>query len=115
MAVDEFGDAVGVVTLDNVLNELVGKINDEFDVRRHGIVRISESEFDTEGSLALHLLTEETGIKFPKTEVSTIGGYITDLLGRLPARGESVTIGEYLATVAETDGRKVLIVNFKKL
>jgi len=115
LAVDEYGDAVGVVTLDNILNELVGKINDEFDVKRNGIVRISDSEFETEGSLALHLLTEDTGIKFPKTEVSTIGGYVTELLGRLPARGESVIIGEYLATVAETDGRKVLIVNFKKL
>jgi CBS domain containing-hemolysin-like protein len=115
LAVDEYGDAVGVVTLDNILNELVGKINDEFDVKRHGFVRISDSEFETEGSLALHLLTEDTGIKFPKTEVSTIGGYVTELLGRLPARGESVIIGEYLATVAETDGRKVLIVNFKKL
>ena len=52
--------------------------------------------------------------KFEETEVSTIGGYITHLLGHLPVRGESVRIGEYTATVAETDGRRILKVHFKK-
>jgi Mg2+/Co2+ transporter CorC len=46
--------------------------------------------------------------------VSTIGGYITQLLGHLPARGESLRIGDYTATVAETDGRRILKVHFKK-
>ena len=46
--------------------------------------------------------------------MSTIGGYITQLLGHLPARGESIRIGDYTATVAETDGRRILKVHFKK-
>ena len=114
IAVDEYGGAVGVVTLDNVLEELVGSIHDEFDTQEEEITKIRDGEFNAEGTLALHDLAEETGLKFEETEVSTIGGYITQLLGHLPVRGERVEIGEYVATVAETDGRRVLLVNFKK-
>jgi CBS domain containing-hemolysin-like protein len=114
IAVDEYGGAVGIVTLDNVLEELVGSIHDEFDTQEEEITRIREGEFDADGTLALHDLAEVTGLKFEETEVSTIGGYITHLLGHLPVRGESVRIGEYTATVAETDGRRILKVHFKK-
>ena len=114
VAVDEYGGAVGIVTLDNVLEELVGSIHDEFDTREEEITKIRDGEFDTDGTLALHDLTEETGLKFEETEVSTIGGYIIQLLGHLPARGESVRIGDYTATVADTDGRRILKVHFKK-
>jgi CBS domain containing-hemolysin-like protein len=114
IAVDEYGGAVGIVTLDNVLEELVGSIHDEFDTKEQEITKIREGEFDAEGTLALHDLAEETGLKFDETEVSTIGGYITQLLGHLPVRGESVRIGDYTATVAETDGRRILKVHFKR-
>jgi CBS domain containing-hemolysin-like protein len=114
IAVDEYGGAVGVVTLDNVLEDLVGSIQDEFDTREEEITQVGNGEFNAEGTLALHDLAEETGLKFEETEVSTIGGYITQTLGHLPARGESIRLGEYLATVTETDGRRILLVNFKK-
>lgn len=114
IAVDEYGGAVGVVTLENVLEELVGSIHDEFDTQEEEITKIGEGEFNAEGTLALHDLAEETGLKFEETDVSTIGGYITQLLGHLPVRGERVNIGDYIATVAETDGRRILMVNFKQ-
>ena len=114
IAVDEYGGAVGIVTLDNVLEELVGSIHDEFDTKEEEITMIREGEFDADGTLALHDLAEETGLKFEETEVSTIGGYITQLLGHLPVRGEKVSIGDYTATVADTDGRRILKVHFKR-
>ena len=114
IAVDEYGGAVGIVTLDNVLEELVGSIHDEFDTKEEEITMIREGEFDADGTLALHDLAEETGLKFEETDVSTIGGYITQLLGHLPVRGEKVSIGDYSATVAETDGRRILKVHFKR-
>jgi CBS domain containing-hemolysin-like protein len=114
VAVDEYGGAVGIVTLDNVLEELVGSIHDEFDIREEEITKIRDGEFDAEGTLALHDLVEETGLKLEETEVSTIGGYVTQLLGHLPHKGESVLIGDYLVTVTETDGRRILLVNFKR-
>ena len=114
IAVDEYGGAVGIVTLDNVLEELVGSIHDEFDTHEEEIMKIREGEFNAEGTLALHDLAEETGLKFDESEVSTIGGYITQLLGHLPVRGERVNIGDFVVTVTETDGRRILMVNFKK-
>jgi len=114
VAVDEYGGAVGIVTLDNVLEELVGSIHDEFDIQEEEITNIGEGEFDVEGTLALHDLAEETDLEFDETEVSTIGGYVTQLLGHLPHRGETIRIGEYLVTVKETDGRRILMLNFKK-
>ena len=114
VAVDEYGGAVGIVTLDNVLEELVGSIHDEFDVREEEITKIREGEFDAEGTMALHDLAEETGLRFDETEVSTIGGYVTQLLGHLPQRGEKVSLGDYTVTVTETDGRRVLKVHFKR-
>ena len=114
VAVDEYGGAVGIVTLDNVLEELVGSIHDEFDVKEEEITKVREGEFHADGTLALHDLAEETGLKFDETEVSTIGGYVTQLLGHLPQRGEKVVIGDYVVTVAATDGRRVLKVHFKR-
>ena len=114
VAVDEYGGAVGIVTLDNVLEELVGSIHDEFDTQEDEITNIRDGEFNAEGTLALHDLAEETGLKFEETEVSTIGGYVTQLLGHLPVKGESVSIGDYIVTVKETDGRRILELNFKK-
>jgi len=114
IAVDEYGGAVGIVTLDNVLEELVGSIHDEFDTQEEEIINIRDGEFNAEGTLALHDLAEEMDLKFEETEVSTIGGYVTQLLGHLPVRGESIHIGDYLVTVKETDGRRILQLNFKK-
>lgn len=114
IAIDEYGVAVGIVTLDNVLEELVGSIRDEFDTADNEFSRLSDQEFETSGSLALHDLAEMTGLKFDESEVSTIGGYVTQLLDHLPQCGEQVSIGDYQATVTESDGRRVLKVFFKK-
>jgi hypothetical protein len=114
IAVDEYGGAVGIVTLDNVLEELVGSIHDEFDTQEEEITNIRDGEFNAEGTLALHDLAEEADLKFEETEVSTIGGYVTQMLGHLPVRGESVKLGDYVVTVTETDGRRILMLNFKR-
>ncbi len=114
IAVDEYGGTVGVVTLDNVLEELVGSIQDEFDTADEEFHRINENEFEVAGALALHDLAEMCDLKISETEVSTVGGYVTQLLGHLPMRGEKVIIENYTATIIETDGRRVLKVKFRK-
>jgi CBS domain containing-hemolysin-like protein len=115
IAVDEYGGAVGIVTLDNVLEELVGSIRDEFDNAEDEYKKINEQEFEVAGSFALHDLAEMTGLKLEETEVSTIAGYITQLLDHLPQRGDEVLIGNYRVTVKESDRRRVLKVHFKNL
>jgi CBS domain containing-hemolysin-like protein len=114
IAVDEYGGTVGIVTLDNVLEELVGSIQDEFDTADEEFHRINEDEFEVVGTLALHDLADLCDLKISETEVSTVGGYVTQLLGHLPIRGEAVGVANYVATITETDGRRVLKVKFKK-
>jgi CBS domain containing-hemolysin-like protein len=114
VAVDEYGGAVGIVTLDNVLEELVGAIQDEFDTAEEEYRHITETEFEVEGTHALYELEEKLGHKFEGAEVTTIGGYVTAELGHLPIRGETVRIGDWIATVTDADTRRVLRVHLKK-
>ena len=62
----------------------------------------------------MHDLLEMISLKVEESDVSTIAGYVTQLLGHLPQRGEQVLIGNYCVTVKESDGRRVLKLNFKK-
>lgn len=116
MAVDEHGDPAGLVFLDNVIEELVGDIQDEFDNESSGFKRINEQEFVVEGAMTLNELSDhETVLNLESGEVSTVGGYLTRELGHIPDRGETLEIMGYEASVTNTDGRRVGQVHFRKL
>jgi CBS domain containing-hemolysin-like protein len=114
LVVDEFGGTTGIVTLDNVLEELVGDIQDEFDAEKPELRRVNENEFDIAGSLGLYELKDLMGLEIESDEVSTVGGYVTHQIGHMPKQGEEVTIEGYRVTVTETDGRRVLRLHFRK-
>jgi len=114
LVVDEFGGTVGIVTLENVLEELVGDIQDEFDAEKEEFRKINENEFAVAGSLGLYELNDVTGLELESADVSTIGGYVTHLLGHLPKQGEQVKIDNYVVTVSQTDGRRVNQLHFRK-
>src|SRR5580693_975321 len=99
VVVDEYGGAVGIVTLDDVLGELVGEIKDEFVVQ---------------GQLNLYELQELADLEVETSDVSTIGGYVVQLLGHLPRQGEQVQIEDYLVTITQTDGLRIFQLHFKK-
>jgi CBS domain containing-hemolysin-like protein len=115
LVVDEFGGTVGMVTLENVLEELVGDIQDEFDVEKEEFRKINANEFTVDGALGLYELNEFAKLELESADVSTIGGYVTHLLGHLPKQGEQVKIDNYLVTVSQSDGRRVNQLHFKKL
>ncbi|MBV8376882.1 MAG: HlyC/CorC family transporter [Verrucomicrobia bacterium] len=115
VVVDEYGGAVGIVTLDNVVGELVGEIHDEFDHEQvKEFVRLNEEEFIVQGQLNLYELKELADLELENAEVTTIGGYVVQLLGHLPKQGEQVQIQDYLVTITQTDGRRILQLHFKK-
>ena len=114
LVVDEFGGAAGIVTLDNVLEELVGDIQDEFDADKPEMRRVSQDEFVVAATLGLHELNEMLGLELTSSEVSTVGGYVTQLIGHLPKPGEKTRIEDFEATVTKSDGRRVFEVNFKR-
>lgn len=116
MAVDEFGTPVGVVFLDNVMEELVGDIQDEFDNEHSPFIRINDDEFVVEGSMTLNDLEGFVeDLYLESGEVTTVGGYITQQLERFPETGETLEILGYEAKVTSTDGRRVGHVHFRKL
>lgn len=114
VVVDEYGGTVGVVTLDDVLEELVGEIQDEFDSDETEYRKVSDDEYLLDGGFALHDLNDLLGTKLASSEVSTIGGYVTHRLGHLPKQGESVAFDGYDFTVQQTNGRRVISVQAKK-
>ena len=114
MVVDEYGGTVGMVTLENVLEELVGDIQDEFDADKEEFRKLNESEFVVDGAFGLYELRDAVGLELEGGDVSTIGGYVTHLLGHLPRQGEQVTIGDYTVTVTQADSRRIRQLNFRK-
>src|SRR6184192_2475434 len=115
LVVDEFGGTVGMVTMENVLEELVGDIQDGFDFEKEEFRKINANEFTVDGALGLYELNELAKLELESADVSTVGGYVTHLLGHLPKQGEQVKIDNYLVTVSQTDGRRVNQLHFKKL
>jgi CBS domain containing-hemolysin-like protein len=116
MAVDEFGTPVGLVFLDNVMEELVGDIQDEFDNEHSSFMRVNDDEFVVEGSMTLNDLEDHVEeLSLESGEVTTVGGYVTQQLERFPEVGESVEILGYEAKVTSTDGRRVGQIHFRKL
>ena len=114
IVVDEYGGTVGMVTMENILEELVGDIQDEFDAERAEFRKISDHEFVVDGTLGLYELRDLAGLELENSDVSTIGGYVTHLLGHLPKQEEQVRIEDYLVTVTQTDGRRVGQLHFEK-
>ena len=114
IVVDEYGGTVGMVTLENVLEEIVGDIQDEFDSEKEEFREINENEFSIDGAVGLYELRDMAGLELESADVSTIGGYVTHLLGHLPKQGEQVQIENYLVTISQTDGRRVGQLHFRK-
>lgn len=116
LAVDEFGGGVGIVTLDNVVAELVGDIQDEFDIaEKPKFNRISDDEFEVEGSLNLYELNELTDLELESDEVTTVGGFVTHTLGHFPKQGEAIIVEDYEVTATKVEERRVVELIFKRL
>ena len=108
LVVDEFGGAVGVVTMESILEELVGEIQDEFDSEEEEIVKLSQSTFRVLGLTSIHDVEEAFEIEISNDEVSTFGGLITGELGKIPDAGEGFTYGRMKIEVTEVDDRRVI-------
>src|SRR5438270_5665294 len=103
-----------MVTRESGREEIVGNIDDESHTEKAEFRKINENEFTVAGSLGLYELRDLAGLELESADVSTIGGYVTHLLGHLPKQGEQVRIGDYVVTISQTDGRRVDQLLFRK-
>jgi CBS domain containing-hemolysin-like protein len=106
VVVDEYGSTTGMVTLENVLEELVGQIQDEFDQEKPRIEVLGEGQWRLDGSLPLFELLELVQEPMEPSEVHTVGGWMSEQLGGFSKIGDSVALGRHRLTVCELDGMR---------
>jgi len=114
LVVDEFGGTIGMVTLENILEELVGQIQDEFDQEAPLLQPVGAGEWILMGELPLHDLAELVGEEIPDEEISTASGFVTHRLGGFPKKGDELVVGGFRVTILQTDGAKVVRLRLKK-
>jgi CBS domain containing-hemolysin-like protein len=107
IVVDEYGGTVGLVTLENIVEELVGQIQDEFDQEKPLLTRASDTTWEVAGALPLHELEELVGVALPAEGVTTASGWVTHELGGFPKVGDMVALGSCDLRVEEMDGTRV--------
>ena len=113
---DEFGGISGIVTIEDVLEQIVGDIEDEYDFEEQGFINQH-----TDGSYTIKALTpiedfnEQFKTEFSEEEFDTIGGHVTSNFGRLPKRDEEISVGGYSFKVLNADGRRVHLLLMTKL
>ena len=107
IVVDDYGGTAGIVTLEDLVEELIGDIRDEYDAEQSEATRLHDGEVEVDGLLNLDEFTEQTGIELPEGPYETAAGYVLAALGDLPSVGDSVQAAGRTITVTELDGRRI--------
>ncbi|MGC8720326.1 MAG: HlyC/CorC family transporter [Thermodesulforhabdaceae bacterium] len=105
--IDEYGNVVGLVTLEDILEEIVGDIEDEYDVREDRIVPMKDGSWIIEGKALIRDVNRITGLDLPEEDVRTIGGLVLRHLQRVPELGETITVGNVRIQVIGLRGRRI--------
>lgn len=107
---DEFGGIDGVITLEDMLEEVVGEIQDEFDADEHAVEKLGEGKWRVPGLTPVHELPNELKLDEDgdEDELTSFGGFVTRELGRIPEKGETVDLQHLKVTILEADGTRVL-------
>ena len=112
---DEFGGTAGLVTIEDVLEEIVGEIHDEYDVEEPEVEQEEGRRFWVSGRVPLSELSELLAQDFERDDLETVGGLVYELFGRVPRAGEAVHVGNYRMVVERVRRRRVERVYFERL
>lgn len=107
LVVDEYGGTSGLLTMEDIIEEIIGEISDEYDLKNEEILQIDERTYRASGMLSLEDVEEKIGIKLSEHEYVTLGGYVFNLLGSLPLVGESIEDQMCIFEVLEVDGARI--------
>ncbi len=107
IVVDEYGGTAGIVTLEDLVEELIGDIWDEYDTESGQATQLRGGELEVDGLLNLDEFAEQTGIELPEGPYETVAGYMVASLGQLPSEGDHVDANGHKLTVTELDGRRI--------
>ena len=115
IVVDEYGGTAGLVTLEDILEEIVGEIEDEYDKEEPPIQKTGDGSFRVAGKVSIHDLNEFLGFNLPEKEFETVGGLIYDIVGGLPEQGKEIEYKGLNFQVEKMKGQRIIRVKVKKL
>ena len=115
IVVDEYGGTAGLVTIEDMLEEIVGEIQDEHDAEEAKIVHGAEGEATFDATVSLHDVNEALGTQLESTDVDTIGGLVYEQLGKVPKVGDTAAVDSATVRVTATTGRRIRKVKVVKL
>jgi len=115
IVVDEYGGFMGIVTLEDILREIVGDIGDEFEVEEKQVEKQTDGSFLVDAGLEVDRFTQAFGFPLPEGDFDTLGGFLSSLAGHLPDVGERFTFNGWAFTVHSKDGARVERVRMMKL
>jgi CBS domain containing-hemolysin-like protein len=115
IVVDEYGGTAGLITIEDILEEIVGDIRDEYDVEESPIEEQEGRRYWVSGRVSLDDLSAALGHRFEREDVATVGGLIFQTLGRVPRAGEELTLDGFRIVVERVTRRRIERVYFERL
>jgi putative hemolysin len=115
IVVDEYGGTAGLVTLEDILEEIVGEIEDEYDKEEPPVKKIDEKSYSVSGKLSIHDLNDFLELDLPEKEFETVGGLIYDLIGGVPEEGKKIEYKGLSFQVEKMKSQRIIRVKVKKL
>jgi CBS domain containing-hemolysin-like protein len=115
IVVDEYGGVVGLVTLEDIIEEIIGEIQDEYDLSEEEPVQQDGDDYLFLGRIDLDDFNEVMGSNVPKVESDTLAGFLYDNFGRVPQDGESIQTDGLLLTIEQVIGRRIRRVRAQRL
>ena len=107
VVVDEYGGVSGIVSMEDIIEEIIGDIQDEFDHETEDVVTLGEGVWLCDARVNLKFLAEETNIALPVDDFDTLGGFVFDLFGKIPVKNEKIEYKNYNFIIQEMDGHKI--------
>ncbi|MCB1775077.1 MAG: CBS domain-containing protein [Gammaproteobacteria bacterium] len=116
IVIDEYGNAAGLVTIEDVLEQIVGEIEDEYDFDEGAfILKRGDNNYTVKAHTTIEEFNEYFDVELDDSDYDTVGGLTVTALGHLPIRGESVTFGGFRFTVVRADSRKVRLLHIQRI
>jgi CBS domain containing-hemolysin-like protein len=107
VAVDEYGGVSGIVCFEDIIEEIIGDIQDEFDNEREDIIKIGEGIYLCDARANLSDLNEQLGLEIPDEDFDTLGGFVFELFGKIPVRYEKIEYKSIEFVIQEMEGHKI--------
>jgi CBS domain containing-hemolysin-like protein len=115
IVVDEYGDTAGLVTMEDLLEEIVGEIRDEYDTEEPLYRRLGDNSISVDARITIYELNEIMAMDLPEDEsFATLGGFLFDLMGKVPRRGDNATFKDFDFVVEKMAGRRISTVLIRK-